>query len=57
VSRHAGRHRCQQATLFPGSDWVHRIKHDGYRLMARRDPVGVRLLTKRGNDWSPRASR
>jgi ATP-dependent DNA ligase len=36
---------------------VHRIKHDGYRLMARRDPVGVRLLTKRGNDWSPRASR
>jgi ATP-dependent DNA ligase len=21
--------------------------------MARRDPVGVRLLTRNGNDWSP----
>jgi bifunctional non-homologous end joining protein LigD len=37
-----------------GSNWIHEIKHDGYRLMARRDPVGIRLLTKRGNDWSAR---
>jgi ATP-dependent DNA ligase len=37
-----------------GADWVHEIKHDGYRLMARRDPVGIRLLTRNGNDWSPR---
>jgi bifunctional non-homologous end joining protein LigD len=37
-----------------GADWVHEIKHDGYRLMARRDPVGIRLLTQNGNDWSPR---
>jgi ATP-dependent DNA ligase len=22
--------------------------------MARRDPVGIRLLTRRGNDWSAR---
>jgi putative SOS response-associated peptidase YedK len=35
-----------------GSNWIHEIKHDGYRLMARRDPVGIRLLTKRGTDWS-----
>jgi ATP-dependent DNA ligase len=27
---------------------VHEIKHDGYRLMARRDRVGVRLLTRNG---------
>jgi hypothetical protein len=33
---------------------VHEIKHDGYRLMARRDPVGIRLLTRKGNDRSPR---
>ena len=26
------------------SNWIHEIKHDGYRLMARRDPVGIRLL-------------
>ena len=37
-----------------GSNWIHEIKHDGYRLMARRDPVGIRLLTRNGNDWSTR---
>jgi hypothetical protein len=26
-----------------GPDWVHEIKHDGYRLMARRGPVGIRF--------------
>jgi hypothetical protein len=28
------------------------IKHDGYRLMARRDPIGIRLLTRNGHDWA-----
>ena len=37
-----------------GSNWIHEIKHDGFRLMARRDPVGIRLITSRGNDWSNR---
>ena len=37
-----------------GPGWVHEIKHDGFRLMARRDPAGVRLLTRNGNDWTPR---
>src|SRR5215468_11191423 len=37
-----------------GPDWVHEIKHDGYRLMARRDPTGIRLLTRNGHDWAPR---
>ena len=37
-----------------GPDWVHEIKHDGYRLMVRRDPVGVRLLTRNGHDWARR---
>jgi ATP-dependent DNA ligase len=35
----------------PGPGWLHEIKHDGFRLMARRDPAGVRLLT---HDWSGR---
>jgi len=37
-------------------EWVHEIKHDGYRLVARRDPVaiGVRLKTRNGHDWAPR---
>ena len=37
-----------------GANWIHEIKHDGYRLMARRDPAGIRLITRRGNDWSSR---
>ena len=37
-----------------GSNWIHEIKHDGYRLMARRDSVGIRLITRRANDWSDR---
>jgi hypothetical protein len=37
-----------------GPDWIHEIKHDGYRLMARRNAAGVRLLTRNGHDWSPR---
>ena len=37
-----------------GSNWIHEIKHDGFRLMARRDPVGIRLITSRGNDWRNR---
>jgi ATP-dependent DNA ligase len=37
-----------------GPGWIHKIKHDGFRLMARRDPAGVRLLTRRGLDWTGR---
>ena len=37
-----------------GPDWVHEIKHDGYRLMARRDVAGVRLFTRNGHDWASR---
>ena len=37
-----------------GANWIHEIKHDGFRLMARRDPVGIRLITRRGNDWTAR---
>jgi bifunctional non-homologous end joining protein LigD len=37
-----------------GPDWVHEIKHDGYRLQVRRDGHTVRLFTRRGYDWSGR---
>jgi bifunctional non-homologous end joining protein LigD len=30
------------------------IKHDGYRLVVRRDGDTVRLFTRRGYDWSKR---
>jgi bifunctional non-homologous end joining protein LigD len=37
-----------------GTDWVHEIKHDGYRLQVRRDGDTVRLFTRRGYDWTDR---
>jgi len=37
-----------------GPDWIHEIKYDGFRLMARRDGPSVRLLTRRGYDWTQR---
>src|SRR5580692_7281601 len=37
-----------------GPDWVHEIKHDGYRLQVRREGDAVRLFTRRGYDWSNR---
>jgi bifunctional non-homologous end joining protein LigD len=39
-----------------GPDWVHEVKHDGYRLQVRRDGDAVRLFTRRGYDWSGRYS-
>ena len=37
-----------------GPGWLHEIKHDGFRLIARRDGGGVRLLTRNGHDWVDR---
>src|SRR5208282_6849364 len=37
-----------------GPGWVHEIKHDGYRLIVRRDGDTVRLFTRRGHDWTDR---
>ena len=35
--------RCQK---------LHEIKHDGFRILARRDNAGVRLITHTGNDFT-----
>jgi bifunctional non-homologous end joining protein LigD len=37
-----------------GPDWVHEVKHDGYRLQVRRTGSLVRLFTRRGYDWTAR---
>jgi bifunctional non-homologous end joining protein LigD len=37
-----------------GDGWIHEIKLDGFRCLARRDGAGVRLLTRRGIDWTTR---
>jgi bifunctional non-homologous end joining protein LigD len=37
-----------------GPDWLHEIKHDGFRLLARREGERVRLYTRGGYDWRDR---
>jgi bifunctional non-homologous end joining protein LigD len=37
-----------------GPEWVHEIKHDGYRLLVRREGARVRCFTRGGHDWSDR---
>jgi bifunctional non-homologous end joining protein LigD len=37
-----------------GPLWVHEIKHDGFRLMVRREGSRVRCYTKGGYDWADR---
>ena len=35
-----------------GSEWLHEIKFDGYRMQARIDGGEVQLLTRKGLDWT-----
>ena len=39
------------------AEWIHEIKHDGYRLIVQRDGERVRLFTRNGHDWSGRYPR
>ena len=51
----------QLATLVPdapaGDDWLHEIKFDGYRFLARAENGRVALITRGGQDWSDRFGR
>jgi bifunctional non-homologous end joining protein LigD len=33
-----------------GDAWLHEIKHDGFRVVARKDGDRVRLYSRPGND-------
>jgi bifunctional non-homologous end joining protein LigD len=37
-----------------GPEWIHEIKHDGYRIMAERSRGRVRLYTRNGYDFADR---
>jgi bifunctional non-homologous end joining protein LigD len=40
-----------------GEDWLHEIKLDGYRTLARIEGEEVRLFTRSGHDWTDRYGR
>ena len=37
-----------------GSQWLHEIKHDGFRIIARKNGAQVRLYSRPGNDLTRR---
>src|SRR6516165_11095707 len=37
-----------------GGQWLHEIKHDGFRIIARKDGERVRLYSRPGNDLTYR---
>jgi ATP dependent DNA ligase domain len=39
-----------------GSGWLHEIKHDGFRVIARKMGAHVRLYSRPGNDLTSRFS-
>jgi ATP-dependent DNA ligase len=56
------RRRCSKAFEFciptastkvpSGPEWLHEIKHDGFRLRVERDGDRVRLITRGGYHWT-----
>jgi bifunctional non-homologous end joining protein LigD len=41
-------------TLPSGGLWLHEIKHDGFRIIARKEGERVRLYSRPGNDFTRR---
>ncbi|MGN6209345.1 DNA ligase D [Asticcacaulis sp.] len=37
-----------------GKDWLHEVKFDGYRTFAYIEGNSVRMLTRKGLDWTPK---
>jgi bifunctional non-homologous end joining protein LigD len=35
-----------------GDDWIHELKHDGFRTMLVADGHRIRAFTRNGNDWT-----
>jgi ATP-dependent DNA ligase len=41
-------------TLPSGGQWLHEIKHDGFRIIGRKSDGRVRLYSRPGNDFTRR---
>ena len=44
----------KSTTLPSGGQWLHEIKHDGFRIIARKSNGRVRLYSRPGNDFTRR---
>jgi bifunctional non-homologous end joining protein LigD len=42
----------QNQLLPSGSQWLHEIKHDGFRIIGRKTGAQVRLYSRPGNDFT-----
>ena len=40
-----------------GDRWIHEIKFDGYRVQLHIHNDAIKVLTRRGNDWTKRFSK
>src|SRR5215212_8091286 len=41
------------SAVVPSSpDWIHELKHDGWRILARKDAGRVRLSSRNGRNWT-----
>jgi bifunctional non-homologous end joining protein LigD len=40
-----------------GAGWIHEVKFDGYRIQARLEDGEVKLLTRKGLDWTAKFQR
>ena len=51
---------CEPALVaYPpaGPGWLHEIKHDGFRILARKQDERVRIWSRRGADFADRFQR
>jgi bifunctional non-homologous end joining protein LigD len=39
-------------TVPTGSDWLHELKYDGWRVLARKEGDRVKLWSRKGRDWT-----
>jgi ATP-dependent DNA ligase len=39
-----------------GEQWAHEVKHDGYRMICRRDGDRVRIFSRNAVDWTDRVT-
>src|SRR4051812_23081807 len=35
-----------------GPEWIHELKHDGFRILARKDGGSVRVWSRQGRSWT-----